>query len=88
MKDQVRRYLAEIGRKGGKKSRRKLSTASAREMVRVREARRAFRRFYHECFWSFDPRYKIEKGDVHWVAEQLMKNGNRLAWTQGAKLCR
>jgi hypothetical protein len=25
---------------------------------------------------------------VPWVAEQLMKNGNRAAWHAGSKLCR
>ena len=38
-----RGYLAEIGRRGGIKSRRKLSRAQARAMVRSREAKRAAR---------------------------------------------
>ena len=42
----VSEYLARIGRKGGAKSRRVLSSEDARNMVRVREARRAFRRFH------------------------------------------
>jgi general stress protein YciG len=39
--DSVKRYLAEIGRKGGQKSRRKLTKAQARAMVRARTAKRA-----------------------------------------------
>jgi hypothetical protein len=39
----IRRYLAEIGARGGRKSRRKLDPETAREMVRVREAKRAER---------------------------------------------
>ena len=38
------RYMAEIGRRGGVKSRRKLSPETARRMVAIREARRAAKR--------------------------------------------
>ncbi len=38
-----RGYLAEIGRRGGMRSRRRLSRAQARAMVRAREAKRAAR---------------------------------------------
>jgi hypothetical protein len=84
----VRSYLAEIGRRGGRKSRRKLDAQAARDMVRVREARRAFREFYATCFWSIDPDYRITAKDVAWVAEQLKRNGGRRGWMAGAKLCR
>ena len=40
----VRAYLAEIGRRGGTKSRRTLEPDVARRMVEIREARRAARR--------------------------------------------
>jgi hypothetical protein len=36
----VSRHLAAIGSKGGKKSRRILTPEQAREMVRIREAKR------------------------------------------------
>jgi hypothetical protein len=88
MNTEVRSWLADIGRRGGKKSRRALDSATAREMVRVREARRAYRRFHTRCFWSFDPDYKVSAADVPWVAEQLKKHGGREAWLLGAKLCR
>ncbi len=84
----IQRYLAEIGRRGGRKSRRELDPETARAMVRVREARRAFRRFRTTCFWSCRPDLVIGADDVTWVAEQLMKHGNREAWRVGAKLCR
>ena len=84
----VSRYLAEIGARGGRKSRRVLSANTARSMVRVREARRAFRRFRSTCFWSYRPDLVIGASDIAWVAEQLMKHGNRDAWRVGAKLCR
>ena len=83
----IKLYLAEIGRQGGKKSRRPLDPVTAKNMVRVREARRAYKRFHAQCFWSFDPHYRITLADVDWVAEQLKKNGNRKLWQLGVKLC-
>lgn len=87
MKASVREYLSKIGRKGGKRSRRELDPQTARRMVRVREARRAFHRYHARCFWSFDPDYKITQHDIPWVAEQLKKHGDRAAWALGGKLC-
>ncbi|MHC4831998.1 MAG: hypothetical protein ACYTFT_16865 [Planctomycetota bacterium] len=87
MKRSVRNYLAEIGRRGGRKSRRVLDPETARAMVRVREARRAYRRFHAECFWSFDPDYRVEASDVAWVASQLRKHGGRAAWEVSSRLC-
>jgi len=84
----LRRYLAEIGARGGRKSRRTLGAEAARNMVKVREARRAFRRFRSSCFWSYRPDLEIGAADVAWVAEQLMKHGNREAWRVAARLCR
>lgn len=85
---ELRRYLSEIGRRGGIKSRRALDPDTARNMVRVREARRAFRRFRTSCFWSYRNDLTIGIGDVPWVAEQLKKHGNREAWRVAARLCR
>lgn len=88
MRDNVRDYLARIGRRGGLRSRRTLDSATARRMVAVRQARRAFRRFHTSCFWSYRPDLVIGADDVEWVAEQLMKQGNREAWRIGKSLCR
>jgi hypothetical protein len=82
------KYLASIGARGGRKSRRTLDPDTARQMVRVREARRAFKRFRTSCFWSYRPDLAIGADDIVWVAEQLMKHGNREAWRIGARLCR
>jgi hypothetical protein len=84
----IRRYLATIGARGGRKSRRTLDAETARTMARVRDARRAFQRFRISCFWSYRPDLEIRAIDIPWVAEQLMKHGNREAWRVGAKLCR
>lgn len=85
---EISRYMAEIGARGGRKSRRRLTSEDARAMVKVREARRAFRRFRTRCFWSYRPDLHIGREDVPWVAEQLMKHGDREAWLIGARLCR
>jgi hypothetical protein len=87
MEKSVRAYLAEIGRRGGRKSRRILPPETAREMVRVREARRAYRRFHARCFWSFNPDYVVGPGDVSWVARQLRKHGSSEAWEVARRLC-
>ncbi len=87
MDDATRRYLAAIGQKGGTRSRRLLDPAEARRMVKVREARRAFRRFHTQCFWSYRPDLIVGIADVPWVAEQLMKHGDRDAWRIGSALC-
>ena len=86
--DEIRRYLSEIGARGGRKSRRTLSAEEARAMVKVREARRAFQRYRAQCFWSYQPNLEIGPKDVPWVAEQLMKHGDREAWRLGTRLCR
>ena len=88
MEPKVKAYLAEIGRRGGQKSRRVLEPEMARNMVRVREARRLYRRFHAKCFWSFDPDYRIGPSDVAWIAEQLRKHGGRDAWEVASRLCR
>ncbi|MHC4973091.1 MAG: hypothetical protein ACYTG3_12240 [Planctomycetota bacterium] len=88
MEKTVRSYLAEIGRRGGQKSRRALDPETARAMVRVREARRAYRRFRTECFWSCDPDYGVGSADVAWVADRLRRHGGRAAWEVASKLCR
>ena len=88
MNTNVRRYLAEIGRRGGPKSRPPQGPEHATAKVRVREARRAFRRFHASCFWSSPPGLLIGVDDVAWVAEQLMRHGGREAWMKGAGLCR
>ena len=88
MSERIRKYLSHIGRRGGQKSRRTLDSETARNMVRLREAKRAYRRFHARCFWSYDPDYALTLGDVEWVAKQLMRNGGREAWDIGAKLCR
>ncbi len=88
MDNTIRDYLAEIGRRGGTKSRRKLDPETARNMVRVREARRAFRKFHALCFWSYRKDLKIGLANIDWVVETLRKNGDMRAWKAAERLCR
>jgi hypothetical protein len=85
---ELSRYFARIGRVGGRKSRRALDAQTARQMVKVREARRAFAKYQASCFWSYAPDYEIREQDVPWVAEMLKRHGDRRAWEIGEKLCR
>ena len=57
-------------------------------MVRVREARRAYREFHATCFWSYRKDLEIGPADVEWVAETLKKNGDMRAWKAAGRLCR
>ena len=84
----VRRYMSEIGRRGGKKSRRVLLSEKAREMVLVREARRVYARFQVACFWSFNPQLKITLDRIPWVIERLRKAGGMEAWDAAIRLNR
>lgn len=84
----VKSYLAHIGRRGGTTSRRKLSPEDARNMVRVREARRAFREFHAQCFWYLRRDLKVTLDDVPEVVRGLRQNGGQRGYIVAAKLCR
>ena len=87
MREDIRKYLSEIGSRGGRKSRRVLEPTVARKMVRTREAKRAYAKFHALCFWSFDPNLSISASDIPWLVGQLRKNGNREAWNVADRLC-
>lgn len=84
----TRAYLQEIGRRGGRKSRRVLTSEQAREMVRVRSARQAYRAFHARCFWSYPSDLVVTHGDIPWVVDQLRRHGGREAWLAAEALCR
>ncbi len=81
-------YLARIGRKGGLRSRRQLSPEQARDMVRVREARRAFRTFHTQCFWHLRPDLIATLDDVPEIVRGLRQHGGRKGFLTAARLCR
>jgi hypothetical protein len=84
----IRQYLSEIGRKGGRKSRRALARETARDMVRVREARKAFRKFYTQCFWYMREDMQITTEDIPEIVRGLRQNGGRQGFLLAAQLCR
>lgn len=84
----VRSYLSSIGRKGGLKSRRRLSTEDARNMVRLREAKRAFRRYRVQCFWYMPEDLEITLADLPEIARGLRQYGGRQGFLLASKLCR
>jgi hypothetical protein len=85
--EDIRRDPAEIGRRGGLRSRRALDSETARRMLRLREARRAYRRFQTRCFWSSPPDYVVVDADLQWVASRLKTYGGREGWRIGSRLC-
>ncbi len=84
----IKAYLSEIGRKGGLKSRRHLSDEDARNMVRVREAKRAYQAFYGQCFWHLRPDLNITLDDIPEIVRGLRQHGGRRGFLLAAKLCR
>ncbi len=80
-------YLAGIGRKGGLKSRRGLSLETARNMVRLRETRRAFRLFHAQCFWHMKDDMDVTIEDIPEIVRGLRQNGGREGFLLAAKLC-
>ena len=87
MNKEVSAYMAMIGRKGGLKSRRTLSHEEASRMVRVREARKLYRRFHARCFWSYPQGLQLGAGDIAWVAQQLRAHGGAAGWREAHRLC-
>jgi len=70
------------------RSRRRLSSEEAKNMVRLREARRAFRRFHSQCFWYMRENMNITLTDVPEIARGLRQNGGRQGFLLAARLCR
>jgi ABC-type siderophore export system fused ATPase/permease subunit len=84
----VSKYMAKIGRSGGRKSKRFLGHEQARRMVRIREARRAYREYRDRCFWSSPIDLEITEGDILWIVDQLRRHGGSDGWKRAERLCR
>jgi hypothetical protein len=87
MNKELSAYFSALGRKGGAKSRRVLSSDEARQMVRIREARRIFKRFYAQCFWYMRPDLNITRENIPVLVRGLRQNGGRQGFLLAAKLC-
>lgn len=79
--------MAQIGSKGGSKSKRKLSAEDARMMVKLREARRAYKKYYAMCFWHMKEDLIPKRKDLSIIAKYLKRYGDRQAYIIGRKLC-
>ena len=88
VKGAISRYMAEIGRRGGRKSKRVLGREQAQRMVRIREARRAYREFHDRCFWSSPMELAVTEADIPWIIEQLRRHGGWSGWERADRLCR
>jgi hypothetical protein len=56
-------------------------------MVRVREARRAFREFHAQCFWYMREDLEIKLEDIPEIVRGLRQHGGRQGFLRAAKLC-
>ncbi len=88
MQESVKQFMARIGSRGGKKSRRTLTKEQARRMVAVREAQKAFDRHRHEYFWYSPDGLLIEEEGVPFVIKGLMNEGNRAAFEKARRIKR
>jgi len=86
-RSQINSYLSEIGRKGGEKSRRILDSEDAKNMVRIREAKRAFKKYYAQCFWFMREDLEINLENISEIINGLRQNGGRQGFLLAAKLC-
>ena len=57
-------------------------------MVRVREARKAFRAFHPQCFWFLRPDMNVTLEDVPEIVRGLRQNGGQRGFLLAARLCR
>lgn len=51
-------------------------------------ARRAFREFYAQCFWSYRPDAEIGEADIPWVIRELRYYGGAKGYAAVAEICR
>ncbi len=55
---------------------------------RLQLARRAFKEFYAQCFWSSDPDHQVVEADLPWIICNLRANGGHRGYRIVAELCR
>jgi hypothetical protein len=51
-------------------------------------ARKAFKEFYAQCFWSSDPDHQVVEADLPWIIRNLRQNGGHRGYRIVAELCR
>ncbi len=56
--------------------------------ARLELARRAFKEFYAQCFWSSDPTLIVEEADIPWIMRNLRLHGGHEGYRIVSELCR
>ena len=67
---------------------RSTPSADMPDVIRVRMAQRAFRRFHVQCFWYVRADLEITLAEVPMIVAGLKKNGGRAGFRIAARLCR
>ncbi|MGA2662475.1 MAG: hypothetical protein ABSH34_33765 [Verrucomicrobiota bacterium] len=63
------------------------SDTAARQR-RLDLARKAFREFYGQCFWSYRQDAEIAEEDIPWVVRELRHNGGHRGYRVVGEICR
>jgi hypothetical protein len=63
------------------------SDAAARQR-RLELARKAFKEFYAQCFWSYREDVEITEEDIPWVLRELRHNGGHRGYRVVGEICR
>lgn len=66
---------------------RTMGDAEARQR-RLELARKAYRDFYAQCFWSYREDAEITEGDIPWVVRELRLNGGHRGYRVVGEICR
>jgi hypothetical protein len=63
------------------------SDTAARQR-RLELARKAFKEFYAQCFWSYREDAEITEEDIPWLLRELRHNGGHLGYRLAGEICR
>ena len=55
---------------------------------RLELARRAFKEFYAQCFWSYREDTMITEADIPWIIRELRHYGGAKGYQAVAEICR
>jgi hypothetical protein len=55
---------------------------------RLELARKAFKDFYAQCFWSYREDAEITQEDIPWVLRELRLNGGHRGYLVAGEICR
>lgn len=64
------------------------TTVQSERERRLELARRAFKDFYAQCFWSSDPNLVVKEKDIPFIVRNLRLHGGHKGFHLAAQLCR